>query len=169
MIDRTTMIWIGLIITAGFWLFHIKNQVQILETRLVLLQDNIAHENEAVHALRAEWSYLNDPQRIERLTRRHLLYRPSTPKQMKSIKSLPLRRKRKNKGTPVISKSPIETKILISITTPDTSIGNNPELIRQTRTLLAPPWSQKDSAILKTQPSLDQSPIPARSFRFNPD
>ncbi|MDA0662331.1 MAG: hypothetical protein O3B08_05795 [Proteobacteria bacterium] len=65
-------IWIGLAGIAGFALFNISFKVEQLESELSQLNQQILKEQNAVHVLRAEWSYLNRPENIENLARRHL-------------------------------------------------------------------------------------------------
>ncbi len=65
-------VWIGLAGIAGFALFNITFKVEQLEAELNQLNKQILKEQKAVHVLRAEWSYLNRPDRIEALVRRLL-------------------------------------------------------------------------------------------------
>ncbi len=65
-------IWIGLAGIAGFALFNISFKVEQLENDLSRLNAQILKEQNAVHVLRAEWSYLNRPENIEKLARKHL-------------------------------------------------------------------------------------------------
>jgi hypothetical protein len=60
--------WIGLASAAGFALFSISFKVEQLENELSELNKLILREQNAVHVLRAEWSYLNRPANIEALT-----------------------------------------------------------------------------------------------------
>ena len=65
-------IWIGLASIAGFALFNIKFKVEQLDNDLSQLNKQILKEQNAVHVLRAEWSYLNRPENIENLARKYL-------------------------------------------------------------------------------------------------
>jgi hypothetical protein len=66
------IVWIGLAGMASFALFNITFKVERLESELTALNKQILKEQRAVHVLRAEWSYLNRPERIESLTRKLL-------------------------------------------------------------------------------------------------
>jgi len=66
------LVWIGLAGIAGFALFNITFKVEQMEGELNKLNKEILKEQKAIHVLRAEWSYLNRPDRIEALARRLL-------------------------------------------------------------------------------------------------
>lgn len=70
MIRRTTSIWLLLSLAAAVWMFVVKHQVQSLEDELQHLQRAIVEEQETIHVLSAEWSYLNSPARLDGLGRR---------------------------------------------------------------------------------------------------
>ena len=66
------IVWIGLAGMTSFALFNITFKVERLESELSALNKQILKEQKAVHVLRAEWSYLNRPERIEALARKLL-------------------------------------------------------------------------------------------------
>ena len=72
MIRRATAMWILLAVFAGAGLFLVKHQVSALEGRLTHLDRAILQNQRAVHVLKAEWSFLNQPARLEDLGRRLL-------------------------------------------------------------------------------------------------
>ena len=82
MISKSTVIWLGLAGLASGALFHTSYQVQALGEDLAGLNRAIIQEQEAIQILKAEWSYMNDPNRIEEMTRRHLVLGPTTSEQM---------------------------------------------------------------------------------------
>src|SRR3546814_4917483 len=53
-------------------LFQIKQEVRVLEEEVAVTRREILDDQEAVHVLEAEWSYLNSPARIAALAERHL-------------------------------------------------------------------------------------------------
>ena len=91
MIGRGTLLWLALAIVAGAGLFHVSYRVQSLEEELTKVNRDILREQETIHLLRAEWSYLNEPTRLADLTRRHLALAPLSADQMVRIEDLPLR------------------------------------------------------------------------------
>jgi hypothetical protein len=91
MIGRSTLLWLALAIVAGAGLFHVSYRVQSLEQELTQVNRDILSEQETIHLLHAEWSYLNEPTRLAELTRRHLALAPLAAGQMVRIEDLPLR------------------------------------------------------------------------------
>ena len=69
-------------------MFLIKHEVQILDAKLVRLHHDILTHQDNISILKAEWSYLNRPGRIEGLARRHSDYRPTETKQIINIEDL---------------------------------------------------------------------------------
>jgi cell division protein FtsL len=88
---RSTFLWLTLAIIVGVGLFHVKYEVQALEEELVRLNAAILKEQQQIHVLRAEWSYLNTPSRLEELAARHLDLGPVETAQIGSVSSLPWR------------------------------------------------------------------------------
>lgn len=92
MIRWAALLWLGLAAGVAFGLFQLKYEVHRLEGRLTAVREDIRREREAVHVLEAEWSYLNRPERIAALARRHLRLGPLEPAQVRSLEALPPRR-----------------------------------------------------------------------------
>ena len=64
--------------------------VGVLEQRIAALDKAIATERAAIAILRAEWSHLNRPRRLERLAREHLGLETLGAAQIVSLKDLKL-------------------------------------------------------------------------------
>ena len=93
MMGRGTLFWILLAATVGFGLFHVKYKVQTLENDLKRLSAEITKEQEQLHVLRAEWSYLNQPSRLRELSARYLPLEPLDAGQIGAIDKIPFRPK----------------------------------------------------------------------------
>lgn len=91
MMRRAALIWLVLGGAAGFALFELKYEVQTLEDELAHLNRAIRSDQEEIHVLKAEWSYLNRTERLADLSRRHLDLQPITTTQMLTIEDLPMR------------------------------------------------------------------------------
>ncbi len=88
MIRATPVIWARLSVVAGVWMFVVKHQVQSLEGELQGLERGIVAEQEAIHVLEAEWSFLNHPARLEGLARRLIGLAPMTAAQQTDFAGL---------------------------------------------------------------------------------
>lgn len=86
---RSLALWMLLATLAGIPLFLIKHEVQDREARLDRIHREIVENQEAIQVLKAEWSYLNRPSRIEALVRRHIEMVPATRVQLVGIDALP--------------------------------------------------------------------------------
>jgi cell division protein FtsL len=84
-------IWLLVIVVAGFCMFEVKFAVQELEARLDRTNRQIQQDADALRVLKAEWSYLNEPDRLADLNRRHLGLAPVSARQMVELADLPVR------------------------------------------------------------------------------
>ena len=84
-----TLLLFALSIIAGGALFDVAFEVSELENRLVVLNKEITRDRNAIPILRAEWSYLNQPGRLEGLSHRYLDLQPLKGSQFSNIAALP--------------------------------------------------------------------------------
>ncbi|MGB0575503.1 MAG: cell division protein FtsL [Alphaproteobacteria bacterium] len=91
MIKRATLIWMFLATAAGIGLFVLKYEVKSMEGQLATIHSKTLENLEAVHVLKAEWSYLNQPERLEDLGRRLLNLEPVKATQTIDIENIPFR------------------------------------------------------------------------------
>jgi len=91
MIRPTSSVLLLLAAAAGGALFYISFEVSELDDRLATLNRDIRADREAIHVLRAEWSFLNQPERLEELARRHLDLMPVAGNQLAGAGTLPVR------------------------------------------------------------------------------
>ena len=85
----STVLFGVLAVVMGAGSIVVGTEVRDLEDRLAGIHRDIAREQEALHVLRAEWSYLNRPERLEALARRHLDLRVPEPAQTMRVSDLP--------------------------------------------------------------------------------
>ena len=71
----------GSALEAGHRVFG-ENRVQEAEEKLEVLEAEIAREEDTMRVLRAEWEYLNRPERLERLATEFLDLVPPAPDKM---------------------------------------------------------------------------------------
>jgi hypothetical protein len=82
-------IWTLVIATAGYGMFQIKFEVQALEKQLTQLNRDIRGHEESIRVLRAEWSYLNEPERLGTLAARYLELAPVNAGQLVQFDAVP--------------------------------------------------------------------------------
>ena len=91
MLRKTDLLLLSFVAVAGVALFHTSYQVQGLREELSNLDRQIASENDGIQVLKAEWSFLNDPARLEQLASSHLTLKPITATQIAGFEALPMR------------------------------------------------------------------------------
>ena len=89
MTRAVTIIGLLMTILIGTGTYWVSHQVERLEKRYAEIQSDILAEQESIHVLQAEWSYLNNPERIERLSQQYLSLAQIEVLQMASINDLP--------------------------------------------------------------------------------
>lgn len=85
MFRSSIIVWVLIVSLTGVVMFLIKHEVQVLDARLDRLRQDILAHQESALILTAEWSYLNQPARIEALARKHVEYRPTETNQIVRI------------------------------------------------------------------------------------
>ena len=94
MIRPSSLIALGVAVGLGLGLSQLKNETRLLESELTALNRAILKEQEALHVLSAEWAYLTDPARLQRLGARHLALSPMTEARIVTVSDIP-------HGTPI--------------------------------------------------------------------
>lgn len=84
----TRLLWPMLFAGMVFAVYNLKGQVEEREKELAKVQRAIDDEREAIEVLRAEWSYLNRPERLRRLGAAKLDLAPVSIRQMASMDRL---------------------------------------------------------------------------------
>jgi len=82
---------LALLIAAAVYVYEIKFESTLRGERVAKMRGDIQRERDAIAALRAEWSTLENPARIQGLARRHLRLRPPDSAQYDSLDRLPER------------------------------------------------------------------------------
>ncbi len=73
-------------------IYALSYDVQKLEVRLAGLNRDLIAGREAIQVLDAEWSYLNQPERLQSLAAKYLDLEPIQPRQIMLVADLPMRR-----------------------------------------------------------------------------
>ncbi|HEC90852.1 MAG TPA: hypothetical protein ENI55_04215 [Alphaproteobacteria bacterium] len=91
MIRNTTLLFLLFAAVLSLALFSVKYRVQDLEGEITGLNRAITNDRKAIHVLRAEWSYLNNPDRLGEIARRYLSLAPVSAEQIGEIADIPER------------------------------------------------------------------------------
>ncbi|MBP9692049.1 MAG: hypothetical protein KBD90_01810 [Alphaproteobacteria bacterium] len=83
--NKSTLLFVFLALIVGSLLFKVKYEVVEIEQKLAEKQDQIFREKENIHILKAEWSHLNEPQRLQKLAEKYLDVQPMKIEQVASI------------------------------------------------------------------------------------
>jgi hypothetical protein len=84
--------WLVLVLAAGFTTFKVKYAVQDIEDELNRVRRQTIAEQQEIRVLTAEWTYLNQPERLAELNRRFLGLASITARQLqRGIGEIPLR------------------------------------------------------------------------------
>ena len=82
---------IGVLVFAAAYVYRIKMESTVRTERVLRLHAEIREQREAIAVLRAEWSRLDAPLRLQGLAERHLPLKPLAATQYDSLKNLPER------------------------------------------------------------------------------
>ena len=82
---------IGVLVFAAAYVYRIKMESTERTERVLRLRAQIREERDAIAVLRAEWTKLDAPLRLQGLVERHLTLKPLTATQYDSFKNLPER------------------------------------------------------------------------------
>jgi len=83
--QRSNSIFFLLALIGGFILFKVKYEVVEIEKNLAHAEKQIGLEKEMIHVLNAEWSHLNEPQRLQKLAEKYLDIVPMETKQIAAV------------------------------------------------------------------------------------
>ena len=82
---------IGILVFAAAYVYRIKLESTVRTERVLRLHADIREQRDAIAALRAEWTKLDAPSRLQGLAERHLPLKPVTAVQYDTLKNLPER------------------------------------------------------------------------------
>jgi hypothetical protein len=89
---------IGALVFAAAYVYRIKMESTVRTERVLQLHAEIREQRDAIAVLRAEWTKLDAPLRLQGLAERHLALKPITVTQYDSLKNLPERPPNFNKS-----------------------------------------------------------------------
>lgn len=83
-----TFSWMVILLIAAAGLYRVKYQVLALQSEITQLTQAIEQEREGLHVAAAEWAYLTQPERLQRLNAKYLKLQPMSPAQAGEEKDL---------------------------------------------------------------------------------
>ncbi len=89
MMRQTTVFTLLVAAVMAVSLFFLKYEVTNLEQQLDGLNRSIIADHDAIHVLKAEWSHLNEIERIRTLSHRYLELGPTNAARIVTIDELP--------------------------------------------------------------------------------
>jgi hypothetical protein len=78
-------------VAAAIWVYKIKFDATVQAERIAVIRHEIKRERDQTASLRAEWAKLDNPARIEALTKRHLNLKQLETAQYETFDRLPMR------------------------------------------------------------------------------
>ncbi|MCE9650863.1 MAG: hypothetical protein K8R18_14680 [Parvibaculum sp.] len=90
MIRVFSIVLVVAVIALSIGLYDIKYRAEAAEKRAERIERDIASEQEGIRVLRAEWSYLNQPERIQELAKRYTELEPLKASQIGSFADVPM-------------------------------------------------------------------------------
>ncbi len=74
---------------AIFGLYQVKYQVRDVKNKVKALEVQLVKERNSLHVLKAEWAYLNRPERLQHLSQKYFTMAPLSGTQLVDVKTLP--------------------------------------------------------------------------------
>ncbi len=76
------------LVALAYVIYQVKYEARALDEEIASLGKEIDAERDSLAVLRAEWSLLNRPERIERLAQKYLKLAPVQPRQLVTLDSV---------------------------------------------------------------------------------
>lgn len=85
---NSTFFFLVIATFLGVSTYLVKQSVMSVEQSLLVANQEIFRLEESLHHLKAEWSHLNEPSRLQKLVENHLNYSPTNSVKLASSDSL---------------------------------------------------------------------------------
>lgn len=168
---KTAMLWLVLAVICGGMLFQTSQRVTDGRAQLAGIEAAARKEDEHLRVLQAEWSYLNQPDRLEKLSNQYLHLEPLKGKQFAKVADLEQRPvevvAEVDTAAPVIepeTAAPVVTAAEPAAVAP--AVKTAP--VAQTAPLLKPAPQKPAAAAVKPQPVVKAKPQPSLVWKAPP-
>jgi cell division protein FtsL len=91
LIRLLNLVVVAALVLAAAYVYNIKFEATLQAAQVSKLRDDIRREHDKIAALRAEWSRLDNPDRIQSIASRHLSLRAIDATQFDTFDHLPMR------------------------------------------------------------------------------
>ena len=81
-LNKAIYIWVITIILAGYFVFAMKREVEILNFEIKTITKQIKYEKDTINFLKAEFCHLTSPSRLSKLSKEYLALSSLTPERM---------------------------------------------------------------------------------------
>ena len=88
MVRLSTLICAGIFVATGSYLYHVKYQTRLLDRAIAQTNRNIEATRDRAGVLRAEWTLMNDPERLAELAGQFLKLNTVAPRQFTTLADL---------------------------------------------------------------------------------
>jgi hypothetical protein len=92
MLKTIDIVLIAIMVSAAAWTFKIKHEAELIEDQVQVVERKAALERETISLLEADWSLLNQPDRLQHLAeafKADLALEPLRPEQIVEPDELP--------------------------------------------------------------------------------
>lgn len=103
-------LWAALTIFMAFGTFVMKNRVQDLEKELKRINNTISEDVRTIHILKAEWSHLNNPERLRGLAQKHIDLNPVKAEQIINYSALPFEYESTDAGRKMLARKNLNSR-----------------------------------------------------------
>ncbi len=153
---KTAMLWLVLAVVCGGMLFQTSQRVTDGRAQLAGIDAAARKEDEHLRVLQAEWSYLNQPDRLEKLSKQYLHLAPLKGKQFTKVSELEQRPAAPVAEAPAVAP---ETSAAVVIVEPEVIAPVAPAPLAAAPAVKPPAVAVKPVApILKPQPLVKAKP-----------
>jgi len=81
--------WLGALLITLFLIYEVGHRTRQLEEEIAGIARQVEQEQETLHVLQAEWTYLTRPTRLRKLAAKHLDMRPTHHEQLVAMETIP--------------------------------------------------------------------------------
>lgn len=118
---------LALLALVSFGLYNGVSRVKAQQQALETIKGEIARESEAIRVLKAEWSYLNQPERLQALAQRYLALAPTEASQITVLASLPHRSGAARPTAPVVEAASLPQRVVPNVPLPQPKPERSPK------------------------------------------